>query len=77
MIFWWHQLSVQVMTRIWRSVNQEQVGYLHVNKTWPFDQAAVIAAASSSVCTCKPHRLKENSQNGLQVWSQADSRSDL
>lgn len=26
MIFWWHQLSVQVMMRTWKSVSQEQVG---------------------------------------------------
>lgn len=46
-------------------------------KTWPFDQATVIVTASSSVCTCKSHRLKESSQMGLQASSQADSRSDL
>lgn len=26
MIFWWHQPSVQVMMRTWKSVSQEQVG---------------------------------------------------
>lgn len=33
MIFWWHRPSVQVMTRTWKSVSQEQVGQPWWTKT--------------------------------------------